>query len=295
MVLNIIECEVDKDIENLKLFDLIIFYKSDIYAQNTLTILKSFSNHFPNLKIGCYALDVFEDSLLNQTNSYIFLSANNDDLERLYQSNDNICLFSNKANLPLKRNLSLIGFQRHLVDLVDIYNLETNLNFAYSLGLANYEEEVIEAELRSNSINLINFNVVKKFSFGVEDSQATGMELEKLIQLMRFSTNSEHYKGTIFYSTNFDTQKNDLSLFTAECIWYIIEGLAHGPEIFHSHDDRTLSFLKDSEYEVEFVCNENGKYWIKTEDNKEVACTRKEYEDALNGELSKRLQLKFGI
>jgi hypothetical protein len=305
MPLKISKCEVDKENQISSHFRVIILANQSQYSEDVLATLQSFANHFDDLSIGYYFYQNHIDlvAILNNGQQHNILFIVIDVFANLLKSTkslfEEVTIFSNTINVKDfdYSIVNFLGFQRHLVDIVDISKVESESNFAASLGLLTSDINKQEPELREQKHLMVDLNVCKQCYFkNVKDALPTGIEPETLIQLVRFSTNSPFLKTIVFNIGNIDLSSSNIaeSTMMAECIWYTLEGIKAGPNVIDEHCETTFCTLKEHDIDLEFIYSPIAhKYWARVfeqaEINSYVPCSESEYIEGCQGQISNRL------
>lgn len=305
MPLKISKCEVDKENQISSHFRVIILANQSQFSEDVLAILQSFANHFDGLSIGyCFYENtndlaaILKNGQSHQT-LYIVIEAFTNLLGITNSFIDEVTVFSNTINLrDFDCNIvNFMGFQRHLVDLTAISKIESESNYAASLGLLTNDINKQEPELREVKHLMVDLNICKECYFkSVTDALPTGIEPETLIQLIRFSTNSPFLKTIVFNIGNIAMSVNHHSASTmiAESIWYVLEGIVAGPIVMDENCETTFCTLKEHDIDLEFIYAPNyHKYWARVFDEAEVKpyvpCSESDYIDGCQGQISNRL------
>ncbi len=289
-------------IENLNL-DIILIYDDEIQFTDIQTELSKMYSHFEDLNLGFikYSNNVETINKLYSIERHKFILLTNNVFplaEVLGFIYDKTASFSNNLKNSIQLpSISQLGFQRQFCSYDEIKDVEQKAKFAFSLGLIEYNEDIVETELRSIDNAIVNLNVCKKgFVPSVNDAYVTGLTPEKLIQLIRYCTNSPSFKSIVFDMSNVDAKSNiDAIQLISLCIWYIIEGIDDGPlEITSEFSEYFVCSLSDYDEDLHVV-NTNGKFWasISAEIEDYHAITFEEFNDINLGIVSDRLKLKF--
>ncbi len=309
MSIKIAKCEIDKENQISAFFEVIILGKDDHFFNQILTIIESYANHFDNLTIGYCHYDTEHDLtvVLQKGNEkgtiFILIDVLSDLLSEKSDYFEEVTLLSNNILLNLAQStiINCLGFQRHLVSLESISRIESQSNYASSLGLLTNDLNNQEPEMRDIKHLIVDFNICKQSYFpSIIDALPTGLEPETLIQLIRFSTNSPILKSVFFNTENIDlnAEHSTVKTMIAECTWYLLEGISIGAPEIDAQCETTFCTLKDHDIDLEFIySSKSNKYWVKLFDasnkNPFIACSAIEYEEGCQGQISNRLFRKM--
>jgi len=184
---------------------------------------------------------------------------------------------------------------------------EGSYNFL-RLGKLKNQLDVAESIIRD--ANYVEFNINSiKFSDLADNIEApvTGLTIEEACQLMKYVGSATNLKflNVTGYNPNLDN-KGKIGECISMLLWYFIEGRESSTEYFQG-----LNKTDFQEYLVQpshlpialkfFKHNITGQWWVKlpeelnTEKNIIIACSKRDYFQACNDEVSERLMQAIAI
>ncbi len=294
-------------IDNINEYDVVILGRKDKIFDEVITSLCTMHNHFPKLNICNVVFDNNDELIQLLSQCFIakkmvfFLNSYRKDLNYISSSDiETISILSNDIDLDLfsLKNKNYLGFQRQKIAFDKIKKIELESKFAASLGVIKSDVDQIEPELRNETSLYINLDFCKKtFVPATISALPTGFDPETLIELVRFTANSDNIKLIIFETENIDKSKESTSesIIISETIWYFLEGFEEGPYDVKDEDERVYSTLAEVDIDVEFIYSADADvYWVKLIDSDNIiACTSEDYEEGIKGHLTNRLMQKF--
>lgn len=265
---------------NIKLFDLGKLKSND--ARNVESIIKYFETH--NVVGVFVGLSIDE---ISKVASLMNLS--------VLQIANNINSFTDSSTFITS---NYVAYQRHLCELDDIHEIESQLFNSMSLGRLRTHLHLNEPVLRSAEILYINLNALKASDISeVNDTLPTGLNAEELCQLSKFAGTANHLKAVFFDTSNISNHHKSVSDNIAASIWYLSEGLNMKISDHPTESKDFAVFLVNvttSDDEMEFIShNLSNRMWLKRESNgvvKYLACSYDEYQACINDEIPDRIQ-----
>jgi hypothetical protein len=272
----------------------------------SLELLNSIKGSFYDLKdhskfdISFAVSNHFQEYISSGDNLSIYFSAKSEDyFKHIKTQNHSLTVFANNLYYSkLYKKVNNLGFQRQICEINDIQIAEINSEFNYSLGLLLAKEELVNIELRNTQHALVDLSILPKLPLNLaNNSLLTGLQLEKLIQLIANCSKSPNLKSLFFNTSNFNFHKmNELSELFSTILWYFIEGIRGGPVVLNEFDscDKSIASMKDFDQDLEFI-HQNGHYWARllSESENLFPCTFEEYQDGILGDMSSRLFKKL--
>ncbi len=294
--------------------NVVLIFGSHAVAENFRKCSDLFFNHFKNII-------VFDGGHIINTNNIkissiysliehnyckaIFIGFDNKFISLLLEKSQfSLCHIGNSIKTPSTNfnldNTSFVGYQRHLNTYDTTLYLENNTYKSISLGTMRTYPSLSEAILRDTQLSYLNLNVLKWSECGLtEGSLPTGMTTEELCQIGHYLGGAPDLKGIFIDGGQLLSSSYELSLITAEFIWYYLEGLNMKSCVHPSESDDFSEFLvvtDNIDIDIVFLKNNtHGHWWIKAETentSRFMACTHEEYQSTLNDEIPDRI-LKF--
>lgn len=291
---------------------IVIITVEDNFSDFMRRSIDNFKNHFKNITI-------YDAGYLNSTDELSISSV----IDLLSKSNvipviigisletigniaaerkNEIIQISNKitnithTNSFIKSNY--IGYQRHLIDLEDIHEIENHHYNSMSLGKIRTNPFLAEPLLRDVELLYVNPNVLRSCDCPEsKEALPTGLHAEELCQLMKYAGTASNLQAVFLDVAAFNGQNKISADLVAECIWYFAEGvnmkLNDHPDtssdfsefvVYSTSMDEDLIFLKH---------NHSGRWWLKKNCDKKniyMACSFEEYQTAIGDEISERVQ-----
>lgn len=281
-------------------------------SKNVRKSMENFRNHFRNIQIvdlGNVIND--EDHLdailleLSKQNIIPILIGFDSSFANKYatENNGNIHFVCN--NLPHidssdLQNKNYIGYQRHIVSLEEINEVDQNSMNSLSLGRLRGNINNIEPNLRDTETLCLNLNVVRTSdapnSIG---SLPAGLTAEELCQIMKFVGTSNKLTSVFLDAEIKDKDAIQESNVLALAFWYLLEGfhmkINDHPSV--SNDFSGYIINGSTTQDIEFIRhNISQKWWIMlTDDHGQkhyLPCSNDEYTQTIADEIPDRI-LKF--
>lgn len=280
------------------------------FSASVRKCIEKFKNHFKNIAIydAGIANDLKTQELstliqqLNQQNIVPFiLGLDLDTLGKMsLDLESNIFQISNKiTNITSEKKFiknDFIGYQRHLCDLDDIYEIEEIYFNSISLGKSRTYAYLSEPILRDCQLLHISLDAIKSSECpGVPDTLPTGLSAEELCQLLKYAGTANNLKAVCIRPYDF-IQPLDAAKLIAETIWYFAEGMNlqqnhDHPAINHDNSQFIVTDPSIAEDLLFFKNNATHRWWIKksSNSNEYLACAYEEYESCVNNDISDRI------
>jgi hypothetical protein len=291
---------------------IVIITVENDFSDHLRRAIENFKNHFKNITI--YDAGHFKSTdELNLTSIIGYLNKSNvipiligiplETIGKIAAERKNeIIQISNKiTNIThttsfIKSNF--IGYQRHLIDLEDIHEIENHHYNSMSLGKIRTNPFLAEPLLRDAELLYVNPNVLRSCDCPESiETLPTGLHAEELCQLMKYTGTASNLQAIFLDTTSFNGQNKMSADLLAECIWYFAEGvnmkLNDHPVtssdysefiVYSTSMDDDLIFLKH---------NQSARWWLQKncdEKNIYMACSFEEYQTAIGDEISERIQ-----
>ena len=301
----ILQCEVGKENQILPYCDAIILGANKSFSTSFLRILNSYAYHFGGLSVGYVDLpdDPGHQQLLlrhciQRGSKVLLLGATAAHYQSLQNSVSSLHLISNRVcGLDWGKIVHHLGFQRHLVSLENLHELEQISADSASLGLMTEMFGNVEASLRTAHALHVDAAVCKSAHLpGHEGNEPSGLDVEQLIQLVRFASHSANLSIVGFGVDEKATAEVitiQLAKLYASCVWYFLEGLHQGSHTAVTARDITFVNLRDYDEILEFAHDEKSqKWWVRIQQDQEsdfIACTATDHEEAVKGSLTSRI------
>ena len=198
----------------------------------------------------------------------------------------------------LLQNLSFIGVQTYYnhpskFDIFDKLYVEY-----YKLGEVQKDLQEVEPEIRDAHIVSIDMGAIKNADMPAQKiSHPNGFTGQEICTLTRMAGISVQNKilGIFEYNPYYDKNMNGAHL-AAQMIWYYIEGKnVYQPDYPHIDKKNLIKFIVDNEIiKLNFYKNtQTSRWWVEIPGfggkNKLFSCTEKDYYEALELKLSKRI------
>jgi hypothetical protein len=281
-------------------------------SKNVRKSIENFRNHFKNIKIvdlGNIINDVdhLENILLELSKENIIpiFIGFDDSTANKYATENNSRIHFVCNNLPHIdsidiQNKDYIGYQRHIVSLDDINEVDQNSLNSLSLGRLRGNLNNIEPNLRDTEILYLNLNVVRASDAPhTLGSLPAGLTTEELCQIMKFVGTSNKLKS-VFIDADINTKDDSIaSNVLALALWYLLEGLQmkinDHPTV--SNDFSGYIINGSNTQDIEFIRhNISQKWWIMLTDDQGqkhyLPCSNDEYTQTVADEIPDRI-LKF--
>ncbi len=276
-----------------KIFYIVVLCIDKNVNGKIISNFENFSNHFRNINLGV-SNDYNEVSnYINKTNC-ILIDLNNE-FSRLsffrdnFKSSKNCIICSNSVPVQIQNDtedFSFFGYQRSNLPYDTYLCLNTGQVPSFSLGDLTKDIYDSEPYLRNIETLIIDLNCLKlSETLDVGQNLPTGLTVEQVCQLLRFSSTSKVLKSIYFNLKNFnsDVKYSILNIL----LWYFCEGVDEVCSI----NTQTPSFseyivdLKTENQSLIFRLNNNTDQWdVKSGDAQEfIPCNRKVYEQTLEG------------
>ena len=273
--------------------------------------IENFKNHFKNIAI--YDAGV-ADNLQSAQLTTLILHLNQKkivpfilgvDLESLadvsIELNSHIFQLSNKiTNITSEKKLihnNFIGYQRHLCELEDIYEIENNYYNAASLGKIRTYPFLAEPVIRDCRLLHISLDTVKSSECpGIPGTLPTGLSAEELCQLMKYTGTANDLKAVCIKPYDI-IQNTDAAGLIAEALWYFAEGM----NLQQNHDhpaanpDNSRFIVTDPSLADDLLFFKNNithRWWVKKSNENEdhyLPCAYEEYESCVNNDIPDRI------
>lgn len=242
------------------------------------------------IKVNVASDDIHHLNFENQCNMLFGFSL--DQVQKLNianHTNFKIVLQNKITELPLSTQWHIMGFQRHLSSIQDVQKLESYSHNSASLGLIKSIPSLIEPYLRETEILHIDLDVLAKHVTHSQNSIPTGMDVDTLIQIGRFVSQSPNIKVISFESKSLN---QELVQIVSMFLWYFMEGFAQGSFYVDDAHEKEIIHLSETDEPLIFYHHTYAnRWWVGISDNKSEAipCTADEYEQATLGNLSDRI------
>ncbi len=282
-----------------------------LFSASVRKSIENFKNHFKNITI--YDAGI-ADNLQSSQLTTLFRHLNQKkivpfilgiDLESLADVsialNSQIFQLSNKiSNITSDKKLihnNFIGYQRHLCELEDIYEIENNYYNAASLGKIRTYPYLVEPVIRDCQLLHVSLDAIKSSECpGIPGSLPTGLNAEELCQLMKYVGTANNLKA-VCINTYDITQNTDAASLIAEALWYFAEGM----NLQQNHDhpainpDSSSFIVTNSSLDDDLLFYKNNithRWWVKKSiDNTAsyLPCAYEEYENCVNNDIPDRI------
>ncbi|HMP29016.1 MAG TPA: hypothetical protein PKD85_05425, partial [Saprospiraceae bacterium] len=273
---------------------IIIHCNNEVLLEHILLSFENLNNHFRNISLGI-TNDIVEAIHYQSVTKSIFIDISSDFEDKNF-FNNKIKTYGRFQNIIANcipthfhdniGNLSYFAFQRQLVPYDTYICINTNITPSYSLGSINEDIFDCEPTLRKTNDLFIDLNCLKSGeTLDQVQNLPIGISIDQLCQLIRFTSSSENLQNIYFNQTNFNSIHKSNIFSTV--IWYLCEGI---DEIYTlkqlppSYTEYIIE-LKSSRSTLYFRVNNITEQWEvrSNESDKYEPCTRKDYDDALDG------------
>jgi len=190
-------------------------------------------------------------------------------------------------------HIKYIGLQKH--------SCNKDFDFAghLRLGDARARIEHCEVLLRTADLVLVDLSSIRlSDNLGCSRSSTAGLMIEEMCKILRYAGASTAMRTIVIYGYD---QNHDLHQMMAQnialCLYYILDG--YGIKLNDAQSDEQLqsyTVLPDlcSTEMVFYEDKRNGRWWVKlysdaAETEVKVPCSRKDYEEACNNQISDHL------
>jgi hypothetical protein len=214
----------------------------------------------------------------------------------------NNCFLSNSVSISNKYEQKIgdceinsnIGFQRNIgTNKEGLLNEYLDLN-SFSLGELN--EKLIQCEpvLRQVQQIFIDLNCLKlSETLDTEISLPTGLTIEQLCRILRFSCGSNHLSVVYFNFNNFKKHHTNNFTVTAILMWYLCEALEDFEKIKLNESEITYFVVesKQTKNNLIFSFDKNTDQWNVryTNSDHSLPCIYSDYQSVFNGEIPVRI------
>jgi len=281
-------------------------------SKNVRKSMENFRNHFKNIQIvdlGNVIND--EDHLdtilltLNKENIIPILVGFDASVANKYASENKHNIHFVCNNLPYiessyTHNKNYIGYQRHIVSLEAINEVDQHTLNSLSLGRLRSNINNIEPNIRDTETLYLNLNVVRASDTpSTIGSLPAGLTAEELCQIMKYVGTSNKLSSVFLDANIKDNDAHQASNVLALAFWYLLEGLQmkindHPTE---SNDFSGYIINGSTIQDIEFIRhNISQKWWIMLTDahgqKHYLPCSNDEYTQTIADEIPDRV-LKF--
>ncbi|MBL0024486.1 MAG: hypothetical protein WBP08_03735 [Saprospiraceae bacterium] len=226
----------------------------------------------------------------------VFIGENFGTVNDSRNRNDSIIISNDLKQMTSSSNI--IGYQRHLCTLENVFQAEEFKYNTISLGKMRSNPSILEPALRHTSELFVHLKALRSSdASNIISTYPTGLYAEELCQILKHAGTGSRIKAVFFEAQLKSDIGNQEAEIVAEAVWYFAEGInnrvADHPDISSDYTQFIIHSLSLDE-DLEFLKhNQTTKWWLKhpfrVTPPQYLACSYEEYHDTINDDIPDRI------